>query len=70
MNNIAIIKYQYSVVVKSLEKGLIDRNTNNYIYYFALGQEQRLVERSEYLQAWHEYWHDIDNGFCYVNLFF
>ena len=50
-------------IAKLDRKGLIDRNTNIYIYYFALGQEQRLVECSEYLQAWHEYWNDIDNGF-------
>ena len=37
-------------------KNLIDRNTNNFIYYFAFKQTQRLVERKEYLQAWHEHW--------------
>lgn len=50
-------------IAKLDNKGLIDRNTSNYIYYFALGQEQRIVERPEYLQSWHEYWNDIDNGF-------
>lgn len=37
-------------------KNLIDRNTNNFIYYFAFEQTQRMVEREEYLQAWHEHW--------------
>jgi len=50
-------------IAKLDNKGLIDRNTNNYIYYFAFKQEQRIVERPEYLQSWHEYWNDIDNGF-------
>ena len=46
---------------------MIERNTNDYIYYFALKQEQRIVEREEYLRAWHEYWNDIDNGFSSVD---
>ena len=50
-------------IAKLDRKGLIDRNTNKYIYYFAFKQEQRLVERSEYLQAWHEYWANIDSGY-------
>lgn len=37
-------------------KNLIDRNTNNFLYYFAFKQTQRMVEREEYLQAWHEHW--------------
>jgi len=37
-------------------QNLIDRNTNNFIYYFAFKQTQRMVERKEYLQAWHEHW--------------
>ncbi len=43
-------------------KNLIERNTNNYIYYFAYKQNQRIVDRDEYIQAWHEYWADIDMG--------
>ena len=23
-----------------------------------------MTDRAEYLQAWHEYWADIGNGFC------
>lgn len=43
-------------------KNLILRNSGEYIYYFALNQNQRLVERPEFLKAWHEYWNDIDYG--------
>lgn len=50
-------------IAKLDNKGLIDRNTNKYIYYFAFKQEQRIAKREEYLQAWHEYWNDIDNGY-------
>ncbi len=52
-----------SYIAKLDSKNLIDRNTNNFIYYFALKQEQTIADREEYLQAWHEYWNDIDNGF-------
>ena len=50
-------------IAKLDSKNLIDRNTNNYIYYFALGQKQRIADKEEYLQAWHEYWADIEVGF-------
>lgn len=53
-------------IAKLDSRNLIDRNTNNFIYYFALGQEQRIADKEEYLQAWHEYWNDIDNGFSSV----
>ncbi len=43
-------------------KNLINRNTGEYIYYFAHKRRQRIVERGEYLKAWHEYWNDIDSG--------
>ena len=43
-------------------KNLIDRNTNNFIYYFAFKQTQRMVEREEYLQAWHEHWERRRDG--------
>lgn len=45
-------------------KNLIDRNTQNFIYYFAYQGEQRMVDRQEYNAAWHEYWNDIKNGSC------
>lgn len=54
-------------IAKLDSKNLIERNTNDFIYYFALKQEQRIVEREEYLRAWHEYWNDIDNGFSSVD---
>lgn len=53
-------------IAKLDSKNLIDRSTNNFIYYFALKQEQRIVDREEYLQAWHEYWDDIGKGFSSV----
>jgi len=43
-------------------KNLIDRNTNNFIYYFAIKKTQRIVEKEEYLQAWHEHWDRRKNG--------
>lgn len=43
-------------------KELIHRNTGEYLYYFALHQNQRFVEYEEYLKAWHEYWCDVDSG--------
>lgn len=47
-------------------QNLINRHTDNYIYYFAYKQEQRFVERDEYLRAWYEYWDDIASGLnCY-----
>lgn len=41
---------------KLVQHNLIDRNTKNYIYYFAFKQTQRIVEKEEYLKAWHEHW--------------
>ena len=37
---------------------LINRHTNNFIYYFAYKQTQRIVSREEYSKAWREYWRD------------
>lgn len=47
---------------KLYTKDLIHKNTGEYIYYFALKQKQRFVERAEYIKAWHEYWQNIDDG--------
>ena len=47
-----IANYTYRLEAQNL----INRHTDNYIYYFAYKQEQRFVERDEYLQAWYEYW--------------
>ena len=41
---------------------LISRNTRDFIYYFAYKQEQRMCDHAEYVQAWYEYWDDIDSG--------
>ena len=43
-------------------KNYINRHSLEYIYYFAYKQQQRIVERSEYCEAWREYWNDRDNG--------
>ncbi len=40
---------------------MIHKDTTNFIYYFAYKKRQRLVERTEYTQAWREYWNDIHN---------
>ena len=48
------------------DNDLISRNTRDFIYYFAYKQTQRLCDRSEYVQAWFEYWDDIESGLnCY-----
>ena len=45
---------------------LINRNTKNFIYYFAYKNEQRMCDHAEYVEAWHDYWDDIDSGLnCY-----
>ena len=45
---------------------LINRYTKNYIYYFANKSEQRLCDHAEYVEAWHNYWDDIESGLnCY-----
>lgn len=45
---------------------LINRYTKNYIYYFANKTEQRLCDHAEYVEAWHNYWDDIESGLnCY-----
>ena len=31
-------------------------------YYFAYKSEQRMCDHAEYVQAWFEYWDDIDSG--------
>lgn len=49
---------------KLVANNLIDRNTKNYVYYFAFKQTQRITDRTEYLEAWHDYWADIADGLC------
>ena len=41
---------------------LINRHTNNFIYYFAYGHTQRFVEKEEYTGAWKEHWARIHDG--------
>ena len=53
-----IANYTYRLVANNL----INRHTNNFIYYFAYKQEQRIVDRDEYLQAWFEYRDHIASG--------
>lgn len=43
---------------------LINCHTENYIYYFAKGDTQRMVDKAEYSKAWREYWDDIEAGLC------
>ena len=43
-------------------KNIINRNTTDFIYYFAFKDTQRIVERAEYLDAWHQYWAERDAG--------
>ena len=41
-----------------------------FIYYFAHKDEQRLCDHSEYVEAWHNYWSDIESGLnCYEAIF-
>jgi hypothetical protein len=47
---------------KLINANLLWRDNYEYIYYFAYKHTQRIVERKEYLSAWHEYWSDIDSG--------
>lgn len=48
-------------IAKLDAKNLINRNTRNYIYYFAFEHTQRITDKAEYSQAWKEYWGCIDN---------
>ncbi len=45
---------------------LTDRNlismSSEYIYYFANKDTQRTTDKTEYLQAWHQYWAMIEQG--------
>lgn len=50
----------YTAKLDALE--LIDRNTYDYVYYFAYKHTQRFVEKEEYSQAWREHWERRKNG--------
>ena len=53
-----------SYTQKLVAKELIDRNTKNYVYYFAFKDKQYMTDGVKYRQAWREYWEAIDNGYC------
>lgn len=40
---------------------MINRNSYNYIYYFAFKGTQRMTDKTEYSKAWSEYWSDLAN---------
>lgn len=49
--------------IAKLDKlNLIDRNSSEYIYYFAYKDTQRIATRKEYSEAWKQYWQDKENG--------
>ena len=60
-------------IQKLTNREMISRHTDNFIYYFAKGQQQRLVERAEYTAAWREYWRDrhlgLDSGDAIFRMF-
>ena len=43
-------------IAKLDRKNLVDRNSSDFIYYFACNHTQRITDQEEYLQAWHEHW--------------
>jgi hypothetical protein len=43
-------------IAKLDAQNLIDRNSGEYIYYFAYKDTQRIATRQEYSEAWKEYW--------------
>ena len=53
-----------SYTQKLVSHNMIEKNTRNYIYYFAYKDTQEITTRERYLEAWHDYWGDISNGYC------
>lgn len=45
-----------------IANNLLFRTTENYIYYFAYKNTQRIVERAEYVKAWQEYFQRKKDG--------
>lgn len=43
-------------------QNLIDRNSGEYIYYFAYKDTQRIATRQEYSAAWKVYWDAVNDG--------
>lgn len=60
-------------IQKLIDREMISRFTDNFIYYFAKGQQQRFVERAEYTTAWREYWqgrhYGLDSGEAIFRMF-
>lgn len=54
-------------ISKLERKNIINRNTKNFIYYFAFKQTQRITDREEYLNAWFNYWDDIASGLSSID---
>ena len=48
---------------KLIHNNFICLTSNEFVYYFAYKDKQRIVEKDEYISAWREYWNDIRNGF-------
>ena len=49
--------------IAKLDKiNLINRNTGEFIYYFAYKDTQRIATHAEYVEAWKQYWMDKGNG--------
>ena len=44
-------------------KNYINLKSDNFVYYFAYKDTQRIVEKEEYLRAWHGYWENIRKGY-------
>lgn len=49
-------------ISKLEKKDLIQKNSGEYLYYFAYQDKQRLVEKEEYTKAWKEYWLKKNEG--------
>jgi hypothetical protein len=47
---------------KLRDNDLIYTGSEQFIYYFAKGNKQRIVEKEEYLKAWHEYFENKKAG--------
>ena len=52
-------------IQKLVNKNMIELDSSDFIYYFAFKGHQRITERSEYSQAWKEYWENKRNDMDY-----
>ena len=64
----AVSRQTIATYTRRLEAlGFVAHDPKNCIYYFAYKGTQRIVERAEYLEAWHQYWADretMDSGYA------